>query len=306
MTSPQMVLPDARRFAEIGPELYGMGFFLITYRGERLVRHGGNLPGLNSLLSFMPQHNIGIYLAINGSGSGMRDVITYAIYDRLLKLKPIDWSARLRDLRDKAKASQDEARARKISPQKKGTKPAHALDEYAGEYEHPGYGILRIDRKGESFHAKYNGLSSALNHFHYETFATPDDPLNEFGNQKFDFKTDLSGDVAEVAVALEPAVSPIVFKKLADKRLKDPTFLKRFEGRFAVGASTAVVKLREDNVLTLSIAGQPTRELTGIAGTRFAVKGLNGFTIEFMPREGAMITEAAFYQPNGNFVAKKL
>jgi CubicO group peptidase (beta-lactamase class C family) len=305
MTNPQMVMPDARRFPELGPELYGMGFFLITYRGERLVRHGGNLPGVNSLLSFMPQHNIGIYLAINGSGSGMRDVITYAIYDRLLKLEPIDWSARLRELRDKNKASQDEARVRKISPRREGTRPAHPLDEYAGEYEHPGYGLLRIERIGERLQVAYNGLSAALEHFHYETFATPDDPLNEFGNQKVDFKTDLGGDVAAVAVTLEPAVDPVLFKRRADKRMRDPVYLRRFEGNYAVGANMAVIKLRADSVLTLSIVGQPTRELSGITGTRFAVKGLNGFTIEFMPRDGSAISEAAFYQPTGNFVAKK-
>ncbi|MBL8521827.1 MAG: serine hydrolase [Betaproteobacteria bacterium] len=304
MTNPQMVLPDNRRFSELGPQTYGMGFFLLSYRGERLVHHGGNLPGLNSLLSFMPQHNIGIYLAVNGSGSGMRDAITYAIYDRLLGLKPIDWSTRLRDLRDKGRASRDAAKQKKLSPRKMGTKPAHDLASYAGTYDHPGYGKLTIDREGDAFRATYNGISSVLPHYHYEVFATPDDPLNELGNQKFTFETNLDGDVAGVNVLLEPSVKPIRFVKLADTRFKDPAFLKRFEGAYEVGANVATVKVREDGALTMSVPGQVVRELEGIAGNRFSVKGLNGFTIEFLEK-GGVVSEAAFYQPNGNFFAKK-
>ncbi len=306
MSNPQMTMPDARRFAELGPQSYGMGYFLYSYRGERFVQHGGNLPGLNSLLSFMPQHNIGVYVAINGSGSGMRDVITYAIYDRLLGLKPIDWSARMRDIRDKGKASRDNAKAQKLSPRKQGTHPAHAMAEYTGEYEHPAYGIVRFDGAGsDAMKVTFNGIASPLPHFHYEIFETPDDPLNEIGATKFDFRTDLNGDVSSVSVLFEPAVKPIVFTKKADKRFTDPAFLRPFTGSYDIGANVAVFALREDNVLTLSIAGQAVRELVGIAGNRFSVKDLNGYTIEFLTDSSGAITQAAFYQPNGNFVAKK-
>lgn len=305
MTNPQMVLPDARRFTEIGATTYGMGYFLTTYRGERLVHHGGNLPGLNSLLSFMPQHNIGIYVAVNGSGSGLRDVITYAIYDRLLKIQPIDWSTRLRDLRDKNKASRDGAKAQKLSPRKPGTKPAHAITEYAGEYEHAGYGIARFDVEGAALKVTFNGIVAPLPHFHYETFEAPQDPLNELDGVKVAFQTNTNGDVSGVAVLLEPSVQAIVFTKLVDKRFKDAAYLKQFAGSYEVGANIAVVSVREDNVLTMAIAGQPVRELIGIAGSRFSVKELNGFTIEFLADKNGTITQAAFYQPNGNFVAKK-
>ena len=104
---------------------------------------------------------------------------------------------------------------------------------------------------------------------------------------------------------LEPSVQAIVFTKLVDKRFKDAAYLKQFAGSYEVGANIAVVSVREDNVLTMAIAGQPVRELIGIAGSRFSVKELNGFTIEFLADKNGTITQAAFYQPNGNFVAKK-
>jgi len=304
MTNPQIVIPDARRFKEIGATSYGMGYLLTTYRGERLVHHDGDLPGLSSLLSFMPQHNIGVYVAINGSDSGMGDVITYAIYDRLLKLQPVDWSARLRDLRDKTKASIDSAKTQNISPRKIGTKPAHAIADYIGEYEHPGYGIVKIDPEGEALNITYNGISSRLPHFHYEVFATPDNPLNEFRSKKVDFQTDINGDISGVAVLMEPAVKPIVFKKLVDKRFKDAAYLRQFVGSYEAPANMVVVSVREDNVLTLASAGRPLRELIGIAGTRFSVKDLNGVTIEFLGVDG-VITQLAFHQPSGSLVAKK-
>ncbi len=111
--------------------------------------------------------------------------------------------------------------------------------------------------------------------------------------------------MAGAAILLEPSVKPIVFTKLADKRFKDAAYLKQFAGSYELGANTAVLSVREDNVLTLSIAGQPVRELVGIAGTRFSVKGLNGFTIDFLASKSGAIEQAAFYQPNGNFVAKR-
>jgi len=305
MTNPQMVMPDARRFAEIGATAYGMGYFLTTYRGERLVHHGGNLPGLSSLLSFMPQHNIGVYVALNGGSSSLRDVITYAIYDRLLKMPPIDWSSRMRELRDKNNASRDGAKVQKLSPRKPGTRPAHDIGEYAGEYEHPGYGVLAFGADGAALKATFNGISSTLPHYHYEVFETPDDPLNELAGLKFDFQTDLNGDISGVAVLMEPAVKPIIFTRLTDRKFRDPAYLKQFAGSYEVGPNTAIITLREDNVLTLAIAGQTLRELVGVAGTRFNVKDLNGYSIEFLADKTGAITQAAFYRPFGNAVAKR-
>lgn len=309
ITNPQMVMSDDRRFTEISSTQYGMGFFLTHYRGERLVHHGGNMPGSSSLLSFMPQKGIGVFTTANISVSRLPAIVTYAIYDRLLKLTPVDWSARFWDMKEKNKASEQEAKRQKLSPQKVGTKPAHSLDTYTGDYMHPGYGTMSITEKNGVLTGTLNGLSSTFPHFHYEVFQAPRDELNELLSEtKITFVTNLDGEVDALRVALENSVKPIEFARQPDARFKDAAFLKAFEGQYEQGATTVTIRLRDDGVLTMSIPGQSTRELTGIRGRKFAIKGLNNFSIEFTQdkgRDGGKITQAVFYQPNGTFVAPK-
>jgi CubicO group peptidase (beta-lactamase class C family) len=303
MTNPQMVMADARRFEEISSTQYGMGFFLTHYRGERLVHHGGNMPGASSLLSFLPTKNIGVFTTANMSGARLPTIVTYAIYDRLLGIKPVDWSARFWDIKEKDKASEENAKKQKLTPQKSGTKPVQALAEYAGDYAHQGYGNIKFTESNGALIGTYNGLSSTFPHFHYEVFEAPDDKLNDLAQTKVQFVTNMDGDIGSVLIALETSIKPIEFIRQADAAFKNREYLKRFAGEYELGSIKAIIALRDDNNLTLAIPGQAVRELTGLRGKKFLVKGLNGFSLEFIEDKSGKIAQVAFYQPNGNFVA---
>ncbi len=305
MTNPQMVMADARVFDELSSTQYGMGFFLTHYRGERLVHHGGNMPGASSLLSFLPQRNIGVFTTTNLSGSPLPTIVTYAIYDRLLGMKSIGWSERFWDRKEKNKASEESAKKQNLTPRKADTKHAHSLDEYVGEFEHPGYSVMTITREGEDLRMTYNGLTSPLKHFHFDVFETPEDKLNELSQTKVAFQTNINGEVDSMRIALETAVKPIELSRLPDKTFKDAAFLKTFAGEYDLGPTKVSITLRNDNVLTLSIPGQNVRELVGVRGKKFGLKGLVGYTVEFVADTTGAINQMAFYQPNGNFVAKK-
>jgi CubicO group peptidase (beta-lactamase class C family) len=303
MTNPQMVMADARVFEEISATQYGMGFFLTHYRGERLVHHGGNMPGASSLLSFMPQRGVGVFTTVNLSSSPLPSILSYAVYDRLLGMKPIGWSTRMWDRKEKSRQSEESAKKQKLVARKLNTKPAHPLDEYTGEFEHPGYGVMTIARAGDELRATYNGLSSPIKHFHFEVFEAPENKLNELSKTKVEFVTNIEGEVNALRVATEPAVKLTEFTRLPDRALKDPALLKSFAGEYELGPTRIVIALRSDNVLTLSIPAQPVRELSGVRGRKFSVKGLSGYTLDFIPDAAGKVAQIAFYQPNGNFVA---
>ena len=57
---------------------------------------------------------------------------------RLLGLEPIDWLAEGLDRRTKSLAAEKEAKKKKETVRRSGTHPAHPLEEYAGDYQHPG------------------------------------------------------------------------------------------------------------------------------------------------------------------------
>ena len=305
MTNPQMVMSDARRFEEISSTQYGMGFFLTHYRGERLVHHGGNMPGASSLLSFLPVKNVGVFTTANLSNTPIPTIVTYAIYDRLLGIKPIDWSARFWETKEKTKAAEQSAKKQNLSPKKTGTKPTHALGVYAGQYQHPGYGTVTFTDSAGQLQAAFNGLTSPFPHYHFDVFAAPDDKLNDMANTKVQFVTDIDGDVSSAHIAMEPSVKPIVFARQPDAHFRDRLFLQKFAGEYELGTTKITITLRDDNVLALAIPGQATRELAGIRGNKFSVKTTNGFTIEFVADPSGKITQAAFYQPSGNFVASR-
>ena len=305
MTNPQMVMSDARLFEEISSTQYGMGFFLTHYRGERLVHHGGNMPGASSLLSFLPQRGVGVFMTANISGSPLPSILTYAIYDRLLGMKPVDWSARQWERKEKSKASEESAKKQNLSPRKVGTKPAHALEDYAGEYEHPGYGVMTFVKDGADLRGSFNRLTSPFKHFHFDVFEAPEDKLNDLSQTKVTFVTDMNGEISSLQTLLEASVKPIEFKRLPDKAFKDPTFLAQFVGTYERGADLVAITLRPDGVLTMSVAGQTVRELVGLRGRKFAPKSGGGFSYEFIADKDGRITQLAFYGPSGNSVAKK-
>lgn len=106
-------------------------------------------------------------------------------------------------------------RGRMDLDRRKDTKPAHRLDEYAGEYEHPSYGTLTVSRDASgSLEAVLRGVTLTLEHWHYETFCGHGEaPASSELKLFFLFETNMKGDVDRVAVPLTPQGSEIVFTK---------------------------------------------------------------------------------------------
>ncbi len=305
MSTGQFTLPDSRLWPErIGPQ-YGMGFFLVNYRGVPLVEHGGNMPGASTTLAFVPGKNIGVYATVNVSGSYLRDVIMYAAIDRLLGMPPVDWSARFRDVYVKGKESEKSAKAQNLAPRKAGTKPGFALDDYAGEYEHDGYGIVTIGRKGDDLTLSYNGFTAPVAHLHYEVFQAPKDELSELDETRVQFISNFDGELGALRTEFEPAVKPIEFKRLPDKTFKDPKFLSQFAGLYKIGVTEFNVVLRPDGVLTLAGRTGAPKQLIGVRGRKFNVKDEAGFSVEFVPDAAGRITQLALNQSGTTSVAAR-
>jgi hypothetical protein len=102
-------------------------------------------------------------------------------------------------------------------PQEKrveGTKPSHKLEDYAGEYNHPAYGLLKVEAAQDKLTASFHGYSSPLEHWHYETFRIAEADLT---GTKLTFQTNVRGEIVSVSAPLEPAVKDIVFERAQKK-----------------------------------------------------------------------------------------
>ncbi len=301
--SPQMISSKSFKYDESFYSTYGMGWGITAYRGHLLVSHGGGIDGFTANVTFMPRDNIGMVIFTNMGGTPLPGIVAYNAFDRLLGLDQIPWNKRIMDQRNKAKEEAEKAKKEKDKDRKLNTKPSHSLKDYAGDYEHPGYGVLAIKKEGDRLKGVFNSISFDVKHYHYDIF--------EMSNEEFDlaekasFFTDTKGNISSLSVQLEDSVEAIVFTKMPEKKMKEKSFLEKFVGEYLLGEITVTVSLRGDNELVLSVPGQPKYELVPYKGTEFNLKNLTGYSVEFVVNEAGKVTEATITQPNGVFTAKK-
>jgi CubicO group peptidase (beta-lactamase class C family) len=303
MTTGQVSLPDARRWPELGSPQYGMGWIVKQYRGVPLVDHGGNLQGASTAMGFVPGRDLAFYATANVSASALPGVLMYAVIDRLLGMPPVDWSARMFEGHTAGKAASKAAREQKLDAGRPGTRPAFDLAEYVADYEHPGYGPVRIGRDGQQLQITYNGFTAPLPHLHLDTFRAPRDSKLELSQTRVQFLSGFDGEIEALRIEMESAVKAIEFKRLADPRFKDVAFLQPMAGTYAIGPTEYTITLRADGVLTLAGRTGPAAELQGQRGTRFFVKGRPGLILEFLGRTPEGYGQLALHQGGSSMVA---
>jgi hypothetical protein len=93
------------------------------------------------------------------------------------------------------------------------------LVDYAGEYEHPGYGRITITHADGKLHWAFRGMSEPLVHREHDTFELPEAPKSPGGllpgQLAIAFSADHEGNIASMAVPLEPLVKDIAFTRIA-------------------------------------------------------------------------------------------
>ncbi|MBW8853866.1 MAG: serine hydrolase, partial [Bradyrhizobium sp.] len=192
-------------YAEFGDAHYGLGFQTNSYRGDRLVFHGGGWPGWGTLMTLLPDLGIGIAVFTNRSPSEVPSTLTWYIIDRLRGREPVDWRARSRKQRDEFIAHMQVDKDAREKARHKNTQPAHELAAYAGEYEHPAYGVMAIAEQDGALHWSWRGMFAALIHRHYETFELPEVPDRLLPDRlAITFLTDRDGNIVSLSTPLEP------------------------------------------------------------------------------------------------------
>ena len=302
MQSPQMAIPGQSQFKEFGGSNYGLAFSITTYRGHTLVQHGGAIDGFITSFKFLPNDKAGVVVMANLDGTGLPEAVADNLLDRLLGLDQIDWPQRLEAIEKQGEEAEDAAEHQGYTGQRPGTHPSHELKEYVGEFSHPAYGHVAItlaDRStGHTFQFTLNRISRPLDHFHYDTFQIPANPKDEFEKLKVTFNTNLKGDISSLSMPLEPTVEPIVFTRVAEKRMFDPAFLGAFVGDYDTpGAPLSVIL--DGNALAFASQGRPKMALAPDHGSTFRIADRPGESVEFKQDSSGRIEGIVIYTPEG-------
>lgn len=300
MHTPHSVISSLPDDPELSPASYGLGWFIDGYRGHLRVSHGGNIDGFSALLTLYPNDGVAVVALSNANGTGLPDIATNHIADRMLKLEAKDWNGEALGKRALARKAEEDAEKKKTATRKNGTKPSHAIADYAGEYEHPGYGVLTVEKlAGDKLQATYNHIVTPLEHWHYDTFnGAKNEADPTFEDMKYNFRTDVAGNVFGIEASFEPRVDPVLFRKRADARLTDPKYLAPFLGDYELGPTKVTLSLRGTK-LVMVVANQRPYELEPDIDGWFNLKGLSGFRARL---SGDTIEIS---QPSGLFTATR-
>lgn len=301
--APHMAMGQPPERPEISAGDYGLGWMIDVYRGHKRVHHGGGIDGFISQVHVFPQDGLGIVVLTN-SETGLSSIVAQSAADRLLKLEPIDWNGEALARRAKGKAAVKEAKAKKETVRVPDTRPSHPLADYAGEYFHPGYGPLKVELQGEKLRVIYNGMTAPLGHWHYDVFTALETQDEVLADTKFNFATDVSGNIASVSAPMEPSVKDAVFVRKPEARLSDPAYLQKFLGEYELAGVMAKIGLK-GNALTLSVPGQPEYTLVPDLGGVFHLKEFSVIQVRFVLDDKGNVTGLESRQPEGVYTAKK-
>jgi len=296
----------APAFAEYGDMHCGLGFRLHSYRSERVVLHGGGWIGWGTRMAMLPDHGVGVAVFTNRDPSAVPEMLASYVFDRVCAKEPIPWLDRFRELRRKALAQLDVDRQARKATRRPNTRPSHDLADYAGDYDHPGYGRITITYAEGKLNWAYRGMSEPLAHRHYDTFELPEAPDRLLPDRlALSFSTDREGNIASLAAPFEPLVKDIVFTRTAAGDCTNPAFRQHCTGTFSQGATTVVVGQDNDGQLTLTVGSQPTYKLRPYQGRTFVINEAEGFRVEFHVDPDGEVDELFFHQPNATLVARR-
>jgi CubicO group peptidase (beta-lactamase class C family) len=300
--APAIAMPntalEARGFGELLNAAYGTGRWTASYRGHLLAFHGGDINGFHSQVSIMPYDGLGVVVLVIGDhGAPLYNVVSYAVYERLLGMSLTPWSERQLAIRRKGKEAGKQARAQAGGDRVADTKPSHALDDYVGEFGHPAYGALRIGREGDHLLFDFHKIHLPLRHYHYDRFDTPDD--EEDGKWSVNFATSPQGEIDRALVSLDEAEASFV--RQVPAALSSLEALRAYAGTYETptGAKFEIV-LKEDGTLGALFPGQPFRAFVPWKPRRFRVKEFSDVAFEFVVVDGK-VTELRQSDPSGQY-----
>ena len=178
MWSPQTIIPTGDSSGSLAAlkhnfSAYGLGWQLQDYHGHKIVGHGGGVLGFVSLVTLVPDENLGVVILTNAEQGGASGSILYHLLDHYLVLKPADWIAAFKGADEQDEKDAAEAMKKQDSGRAAKSKPSLQLEKYAGVYTDAWYGpaTIRVEDAKLVFTLDHTPAAIAdLQHWQYDTF----------------------------------------------------------------------------------------------------------------------------------------
>ena len=263
------------QFDEIASLGYGLGCQVESYRGRRLVHHGGNILGYSSDVCIVPGAGIGMAVLTNLDSSYLRLPLMYGILDQLYGDTDAGLGARVHDLQTALLTGHSEARDHRQHAASRAP-ASRDLSAFSGTYVHPAYGELKIRVDDGVLVPDFHDAGDRLRMVHRGYDAWDLVFVDHEEDCPLVFTQGADGGISGLSVALEAAVAPTVFHRKAEP----PTdaLLDAMVGSYRMGPTALAIRRRGDDLVGSSdILGELV--LTGAGGTTFACPGMPGVSV---------------------------
>lgn len=252
-----------------GKMAYGLGWFLQDWNGMKVVQHGGNIDGFNSLVAMIPEKKLGFVMLTNVSGSPLGN-----------ELMPIVWENILGN------------------PNKTQNVSAEAMQKEVGKYrfEAAGFDVEIKIQDGKLVAIVPNQPIYTLENVGGRKYK-----LKEAEGFFITFKDDS-------AYLEQPQGNYTLPKVGAEQKPQMSEAAKELVGKYRTpdGNGTIEIKPETDGKITLNIEGQPPYALRDKAKDEFFLSPLpDAYFLRAKRNAENKIISVTIVQPEGEFEFKK-
>jgi CubicO group peptidase (beta-lactamase class C family) len=151
----------------------GLGWFVLDYRGRKLVYHGGSW---GAWVAFVPEEQIGVAVLINVDLNGLEGMLMYNFLDALLVGPETAWDRGRwaqwlkNEGPEHSYRQRDEERKKLEEQRRRDTSLSLALAGYAGHYESDSFGRLGIEQSDGSLWVRFGVHTVRLIHWQHDEF----------------------------------------------------------------------------------------------------------------------------------------
>jgi CubicO group peptidase (beta-lactamase class C family) len=188
---------------------YAFGWYVMEFHGRKLVVHGGNFLNGNNVIGYLPGENLGFVLFVNTYHVIAHVLLSFHLLDAWFG-RSIDYSRRGLEAARLWQAGASQAVGSLLAGRRLDTRPTFPLERYAGVYNSPLLGEVRIAWQGEELHFSYGSrhfYDGKLEHWQEDTFVV--NYRNRYTDPEFiAFETGM-GSRASALVWLDSGFQPI-------------------------------------------------------------------------------------------------
>lgn len=214
--SSQMVIDKLMPFKleEISFSTYGLGWFIESYEGHKIIHHGGTIDGFKSEVALIPEKNMSFVILSSGDQNIVTWILQFIIYDMIFNYNKTDWNKKFKEIyKNISEATKEQIDQFLALFKEKKSIPVN-LDAYVGTYFNAGYGEFTIQMMNDKLTIEFGSLYCELAHLSFNTFLIDSKTQKMF--MPLQFKFDAFGNIECAEIEMEATTDEVMtFMKIS-------------------------------------------------------------------------------------------